>query len=168
MTHGPRYHVKPRRRREGRTDYKKRLALLKSGKTRMVVRKSSKQTRVQFIKYDETGDKIVASAVSKELENKHKWKFSTGSTPAAYLTGLMAGKRALDAGVKECILDIGNYPPVKGSKVFACLKGALDAGVKCPHSESKIPDENRLFGKHIDENIVKSVEKIKNDITGGK
>ena len=32
MKQGPRYHVKPRRRREGRTDYRQRLKLLKSRK----------------------------------------------------------------------------------------------------------------------------------------
>ena len=53
MTQGPRYHVKPRRRREGKTDYRKRLRLLRSGKVRMVVRKSLKNTQIQLIEYKE-------------------------------------------------------------------------------------------------------------------
>ena len=32
-------------------------------------------------------------------------------------------------GVKEGVLDIGRKIPVKGSKVFAALKGVLDAGI---------------------------------------
>ena len=57
MTQGPRYHVKPRRRREGKTDYRKRLRLLRSRKIRMVVRKSLKNTQVQLVEYKE-GDLI--------------------------------------------------------------------------------------------------------------
>ncbi|MDK2384746.1 MAG: 50S ribosomal protein L18, partial [Candidatus Korarchaeota archaeon] len=38
MARSARYKVRFRRRREGKTDYKKRLALLKSGLPRMVVR----------------------------------------------------------------------------------------------------------------------------------
>src|SRR4030042_1695983 len=135
MKPGPRYRVKPRRQREGKTNYRKRLNLLRARKTRLVVRKSLKNTLVQFVEYKESGDSIVASAVSKELVSKYKWKYSTSSTPAAYLTGILAGKRAKDKGIEECVLDIGRYMPVTGSKVFASLKGAIDAGIQCPHSK---------------------------------
>ena len=60
MSAGPRYRIKPRRRREGKTDYRSRLALLKSGKTRIVVRRSLSQMRVQFIAYHENGDTVIA------------------------------------------------------------------------------------------------------------
>ncbi|MEF8878919.1 MAG: 50S ribosomal protein L18 [Candidatus Thermoplasmatota archaeon] len=169
MGQGPRYPVKPRRRREGRTDYHKRLNLLKSGKPRLVVRKSLNHMRAQFIIYDEKGDNVVASGFSKELENNMGWKYSTSSTPAAYLTGLLAGKRALDQGIKECVLDIGRYRPVTGSRIFAVLKGALDAGVECPHGEEKLPAEERILGEHMKEDKVKNdVKKIKETILGGK
>ena len=125
MKTGPRYRVKTRRQREGITDYRKRLNLLRSGKTRMVVRKSLKNTQIQFIEYKEGGDSIVVSAISKELVSNYKWKYSTSTTPAAYLTGLLAGKRAMDKGIKECVLDIGRYPPVTGSKVLHLLKELL-------------------------------------------
>ena len=46
MSQGPRYRIKLRRRREGRTDYRHRLALLKSGETRIAVRRSLKNIRV--------------------------------------------------------------------------------------------------------------------------
>jgi large subunit ribosomal protein L18 len=168
MKPGPRYRVKPRRQREGKTDYRKRLNLLRARKTRLVVRKSLKNTQVQFVEYKEGGDSIVVSAVSKELVSKYKWKYSTSSTPAAYLTGILAGKRAKDKGIEECVLDIGRYIPVTGSKVFASLKGAIDAGIQCPHSKEKLPKEDRLMGKHLDKNIMSDVEDIKNKIIGGK
>lgn len=168
MKQGPRYRVKPRRQRNGRTDYKKRLNLLKSRKTRMVVRKSLKNTQIQFVEYKESGDNIIVTAGSKELVSKYKWKYSTSSTPAAYLTGILAGKRAKDKGIDECVLDIGRYTPVTGSKIFASVKGALDAGVNCPHDKEKLPSEDRIMGKHLDKNIMTAVEDIKNKIIGGK
>lgn len=169
MSHSARYHVKARRRREGRTDYRKRLALLKSGKPRAVVRKSLKHLRVQIVEYKDDGDRIVASGFSKELKNKFKWKHSMSSTSAAYLTGLLAGKKAVKQGVKECILDIGRYPPVKGSKVFAVQKGLIDSGLFCPHNEEKFPNEDRIKGKHLqDKKIGEDFEKIKEKILGGK
>ena len=168
MKQGPRYRVKPRRQREGKTDYRRRLRQLRSGKPRMVVRKSLKNTQIQFVKYHEGGDNIVATAISKELVSKYKWKYSTSTTPAAYLTGILAGKRAKDKGINECVLDIGRYLPVTGSKIFASLKGALDAGLECPHNEEKLPSEDRIMGKHLDKNIISAVEEIKNKIIGGK
>jgi len=168
MKQGPRYYIKSRRRREGKTDYRRRLNLLKSRKTRIVVRNSLKNIYVQFVEYDEVGDKILASAVSKELKNNYHWNFPTSTTPAAYLTGLLAAKRAKNKGVSEGVLDIGLKTPVKGSKVFAALKGVLDAGIECPHSVEKLPSEDRLLGKHLDEKITNNVNNIKSKIIGGK
>lgn len=168
MSHGPRYRLKPRRRREGLTDYRKRLRLLRSHKTRMVVRKTNKQIIVQFVEYKEDGDKIIAQAVSKELASSYNWKHSLSNTPSAYLTGILASNRAKENGIKKCVLDIGRQRPVKGSNVFASLKGALDAGIDCPHSPEKLPSDDRINGKHIDSKVSNDVEKIKNEITGGK
>jgi large subunit ribosomal protein L18 len=168
MTHGPRYYVKPRRRREGKTDYRKRLSLLRSGKMRLVVRKSLKNTQIQFVEYKEEGDNVVISANSKELIDKFKWKYSTSTTPAAYLTGLLAGTRAKEKGISECVLDIGRNPASTGCKIFAALKGIIDAGVICPYSEEKLPSQDRILGKHLDKEIAPSVNEIKNKIVGGK
>ncbi|MBN2066616.1 MAG: 50S ribosomal protein L18 [Candidatus Thermoplasmatota archaeon] len=165
---GPRYHVKTRRRREGKTNYRKRLNMLRSRKIRVVVRKSIQHTNVQFIEYLEGGDKIIASAVSKELAAKYQWKFSTATTPAAYLTGLLAGKRAAERGISESILDVGRHPPVTGSKVFAALKGVSDAGITCPYDEGKIPNEERLYGGHLKQEMKPIIEEIKSKIMGGK
>lgn len=168
MRQGPRYHVKTRRHRDGRTDYRKRLRLLKSRKIRIVVRKSLKNIRVQFVEYNLDGDKIITSAIAKELINNYNWKFSTATIPAAYLTGLLAGKKANDKGIKEGVLDIGRYRPTSGNKVFAALKGVLDAGIDCPHDNSKIPSEDRILGKHLNKEMTPLVNEIKIKITGDK
>ena len=168
MTQGPRYHVKPRRRREGKTDYRKRLRLLRSGMVRAVVRKSLKNTQIQLIEYKQEGDNILISANSNELKKLYNWKFSTSSTPAAYLTGFLAGTRAKNKGISECILDTGRHPPITGSKIFASVKGLVDAGVKCSHSEEKIPNEDRIMGKHIADEIMPAITELKTKISGGK
>ena len=168
MKQGPRYHVKPRRQREGRTDYRRRLKLLKSRKIRIVVRKSLKNTQVQFVEYNPKGDKILVSAVSNELIKNYNWKYSLSTTPAAYLTGLLAGKKAKEHGINEGIFDIGRHMPTTESKIFAALKGVLDTGINCPHDNAKIPSEDRLMGKHLNKEIMPVVNEIKSKITGAK
>jgi len=168
MKQGPRYHVKPRRHRNGRTDYRRRLSLLQSKKPRISIRKSLKYIRVQFIEYSSTGDKVLVSVISKDLMKKYHWKFSTSSTPAAYLTGLMAGQIAKEKGIKEGIFDIGRYPATPGSKLFATVKGVIDTGIVCPYNEKMFPSEERLIGKHLNKEIQPIVTKIKSNIIGGK
>jgi large subunit ribosomal protein L18 len=142
----------------------------------LVVRKTNKNMIVQFVNARVVGDSTEASAVSTELA-EHGWKAGTGNLPAAYLTGLLAGLRAKSRGVKKAILDIGLNTPVKGSRVYAALKGALDAGVEIPHKEDVLPDEARLKGEHIvnaykhfsdqkDTNMFNEVGKKKTAITG--
>ncbi|DAC73431.1 MAG TPA: 50S ribosomal protein L18 [Thermoplasmata archaeon] len=168
MKTGPRYHVKPRRHRERKTDYRLRLKLLRSKKPRIVVRKSLKAIRVQFIEYNPLGDKILVSAISNELAKEYGWKFSASNTPAAYLTGLLAGKRAKAKGIEQGVLDIGLYHPTRGSIVFATLKGVLDAGVECPHDAEMLPKEDRIHGTYLNKDIKPIVEKIKTKIIEGK
>lgn len=168
MKTGPRYHVKPRRHRERKTDYRRRLRLLRSKKPRIVVRKSLREIRVQFIEFSPEGDKVLVSAVSDELAKQYNWKFSLSSTPAAYLTGLLAGKRAKDKGIEEGVLDIGLHHPTLGGKLFASLKGVLDAGVACPHDDSMIPKDDRINGAHINKDIKPLVGEIRHKIVGGK
>jgi large subunit ribosomal protein L18 len=102
------------------------------------------------------------------LKNTYDWKDSVASIPAAYLTGIIAGKKAAEKGIKNCILDIGRYRATKGSKLFAAMKGVIDAGVHCPHDEQMIPKEERLMGKHIKHDMALKVEKLKNEIIGAK
>jgi len=144
-----RYCVPFRRRREGKTDYKARKALLLSGKPRLVARCSINNVSAQIIVAKPNGDEVVVSAQSKEVARKYGWKAPKGNIPAAYLTGFLCGLKAKAHGVEEAILDIGLYPPSKGARVFAVLKGVLDANVNVPHSGEKLPDEKRIEGEHI-------------------
>lgn len=158
-----RYRVPFRRRGEGKTDYRYRLRLLKSGKPRVVVRRSNKNTRVQFVIYDRKGDRIVSSAVGNELK-KYGWNGNMGNMPASYLTGFLAGKRALGEGIKEGVLDIGHHESIKGANIYGALKGVIDAGIDVPHGEEVMPGEDRLYGKHISEEMADRVRKIKEEI----
>lgn len=144
---GPRYRVQLRRKREGRTDYRLRLKLLTSGVPRIVPRVSLNHVCVQVVEYSKDGDRVIASAHSKELK-KFGWKGGTSNLPAAYLAGLLCGYRAARAGVEECVLDMGGFTPSPGCRVFSAIKGALDAGLKVPHGDV-LPAEERISGKHI-------------------
>ncbi len=142
------YELPFRRRLENKTDYRKRLALLKSGKPRLVVRKSLSHIRAQIIDFTPKGDKVLASASSEELK-KFGWSNTTGNVPTAYLVGLMVGKRALEHKVNEVIFDVGLYSNTKASRINSVLKGAIDAGLIIPHSEEILPSDDRIRGKHI-------------------
>lgn len=151
-----------KRRMKKKTSYKKRLALLKSEKTRLVIRKSLSNISVQFINFKPNGDETIASAVSTELK-KFGWN-RTGNIPAAYLTGLLAGKKAKEKSIKEAVLDFGLQTSTKGSRIYAALKGVLDSGINVPHSKDILPSDDRIKGKHISEEIIKQFEEVKNKI----
>ncbi len=147
-----------RRRREKRTDYKQRMELLKSGMPRAVVRRAHNNIHIQFVVYEEKGDRVIVEGVSKNL-SKYGWNMHGGSLPSAYLTGLMAGTDAVKQGVKEAVLDLGLHISKHGSSLYAAALGIRDAGVKIPLNESVLPNEDRIKGKHIAE----YASKIKND-----
>jgi large subunit ribosomal protein L18 len=137
-----------RRRRELRTNYRKRAAMVVSAFPRMVVRTSSKHTTVQFVEAKIQGDNVLASAKSTELE-KLNWKYGGGNLPAAYLTGVLAGSRALAKGIQKGILDIGLHRISKGARILGALKGAVDAGINIPHGAEILPPDSRVKGEHI-------------------
>ncbi|RMF55289.1 50S ribosomal protein L18 [Candidatus Woesearchaeota archaeon] len=141
-----RYTVQYRRKREGKTNYKKRLKIVMSGKDRLVIRKSSKHIWAQIIKYLPQGDKVLGSAHSRELL-KLGWKASCSNVPAAYLTGLLLAQKIKHP--EELVVDIGIYTPVKKSRIYACLKGARDGGLKFKAEEEIFPGEDRIRGEHI-------------------
>ncbi|MDA1196532.1 MAG: 50S ribosomal protein L18 [Nanoarchaeota archaeon] len=143
-----RYTVAYKRKTQGRTNYKKRLALLKSNKPRLVIRTSSSNLTAQIVEFNPKGDQITASAHTKDLV-KLGWKAPLGNSSAAYLTGLLIGKKAAKKGVKEAIVDTGLHKPVRGSRVYAAVKGAKEAGISIPVDEEVFPSEDRILGKHI-------------------
>ncbi|MDI6655352.1 MAG: 50S ribosomal protein L18 [Candidatus Hydrothermarchaeota archaeon] len=148
MAGGPRYRVAFRRKREGKTDYRKHMKLLLSEKPRLVVRKTSNHVIAQLVEYSPAGDRVIVSCHSNELK-KYGWKGSTSNIPSAYLVGLLVGLKAVKKGVKEAVLDIGLLAPTKKSKVFAVLKGSVNAGIQIPHDKEMLPDEGRIKGEHI-------------------
>ncbi|MBN1110014.1 MAG: 50S ribosomal protein L18 [Methanomassiliicoccales archaeon] len=160
MAKGPRYKVAFRRRRDGRTDYKQRARLLRARVPRAVVRTSLRHVTVQIVDFDPQGDQVLVTAHSRELLEMG-WNKATGNVPAAYLTGYLAGRKAVAKGLTEAVLDIGLRVPARGATVFAALKGLLDAGMDIPHGEQVIPSEDRLAGKHIGEDVEKMVQDVK-------
>ncbi len=166
MARGPRYHVPYRRRREGKTDFRKRLRHLQSGLPRLVVRRTLTKTIVQVAEYSPEGDRILAQATSSELA-KMGWTTSVANVPAAYLTGLLAAKRAAAAGVEEAILDGGLGKPTPGGKIYSALQGALDGGLWVPHGEDVLPDEDRIRGGHLSDEVPPMFDKVKEKIMEG-
>ena len=55
------------RRRKGITDYRKRLALLKSGTPRAVVRFTNAKIMIQITEFANQGDKVLASATATSI-----------------------------------------------------------------------------------------------------
>ncbi len=137
-----------RRKRNGKTNYKRRLALLKSMEKRLVIRKSVDNISVQIIEYHADGDKVVASAHSRELA-RLGWKLSRTSIPAAYLTGLMIGKKATKKKVLKVVSDFGFHRSTNGSRLYAVLKGVKDSGLDVSVPDEKLPTEDRIKGDHI-------------------
>ena len=150
MAQGSNYKVPFRRRREGKTDYGARIKLIDYEKSRLVVRISNAQATVQVVDYAPEGDITIASAVGKQLAN-YGYLGNTGNITGVYLTGYLCAKRALAAGVDYAILDIGLRSPIKGSKIFAALKGAVDAGLEVPHGDFIFPEDERIRGEHVAE-----------------
>lgn len=150
MGKGPRYRRPFRRRIEGKTDYHKRLKLLKSRKLRVVIRSSNNHIRVQIVQSKLGGDEVLISAFSKELVSKYDWVANTGNIPASYLTGYLAGLRAKKASIQDAIFDLGMI--YNRNRVLAACKGLLDAGIEIPYNEEFFPDgiEERINGKHIE------------------
>jgi large subunit ribosomal protein L18 len=137
-----------RRRREGVTDYRARKKAITSQKPLLVVRVTNKNVSSQFVKPTVKGDVVLSSSHSKELA-KLGWHGSSKSTPACYLLGLLAGKKALAAGVKEAVAYNGVVPFIRGSRIAALLKGVVDSGVHVPVGEEAFPAADRLSGKSI-------------------
>ena len=134
MGRGPRYRRSFRRRHDGKTDYHKRLKLLKSRKLRVVIRASNDHIRVQIVQSKLGGYSILISAFSKELTSKYGWSANSGNIPAAYLTGYLAGLRAKKNGsIEEAITDFGVF--YHRNRVLAAFKGFLESEIEVPYRE---------------------------------
>ena len=169
MATNGRYFVQFRRRREGKTDYYQRQRLIVSGRNRMVLRKTKHNFIIQLIVDQMQGGSTLGLCYSKELVN-YGYKGYLGNTPAAYLTGMLFAVRAQKAGYEGAIADIGLQVASTGARVFAAVKGAVDAGFDVPVGESILPDDDRCNGAHIAEyderyaDLVSQVEAAKDAI----
>ncbi len=142
-----------RRLREEKTNYKKRGTLLIGKRDFITVNITNENTQVQVLKPGMTGDKVIASAHSRYLLKKG-WKGSRKSIPAAYLTGYLAGKKAIGNGAKDAVLYTGTRKYTQ--RMAAALKGVVDAGVKVPADSETFPSDDRIKGEHLT---------VKNDTT---
>ena len=161
-----------RRRKENKTDYKLRMNLLKSGKDRIVIRKTNKYFIVQVVESHEAQDKVLVSVSSKDLL-KNGWdKKASGSLknlPAGYLTGLLFAKKVGgksskdDTGVpnNEFILDLGMARTIYGNRIYAVVKGLVDGGLNIKVDEKVFPSEERLNGEHLKPETKEIISKIK-------
>ncbi len=140
----------PRRRREGTTDFRARKKAIVSQRPLLVVRVSGKNVSSQFVKPKEKGDEVLSACHSSQLR-KLGWAGSLKSTPACYLLGMLAGRKAKEKGVKEAILYNGVVPFIRGSRIAAFVKGVVESGVSIPVDEAAFPSEDRLTGKSIAE-----------------
>jgi len=136
-----RYQVKYRRRREGKTDYKRRQKLTRqdknkynSPKYRFVVRITNRDVVCQIAYAKIVGDVILTAAYSHELP---KYGMPVGLTnyAACYATGLLCARRLLKklkldehySGVEEVTGEMYNVEEVvDGPKPFYAL---LDVGL---------------------------------------
>jgi large subunit ribosomal protein L18 len=157
LAQGSRYKVAFKRRREGKTNYGARLKLIGLDKHRLVVRVTGNHTLAQIVDVQIEGDQTLVSAHSQELKNMG-WLASGKNTSAAYLTGYLCGKKAIKEGITDAVLDMGLATSTKGSRVYAVLKGAIDAGLEVPHNDVIIPSEDRITGEHISQ-YAQSLEK---------
>ncbi|MFB5611612.1 MAG: 50S ribosomal protein L18 [Nitrosopumilaceae archaeon] len=150
-----------RRIREEKTNYKKRKTMLMGKREYITVQISNENTQVQIHKPEMTGDKVIASAHSRYLLSKG-WKGSRKNIPAAYLTGYLAGKKAIGKGAKNAILYSGTRKYTQ--RMAAALKGVVDAGVEVPADSETFPPEERIKGEHL--SVKNDVNQFKSTIDG--
>lgn len=134
-----------------------------SPKYRLVVRFTNSDIICQIVHAKIVGDFTTTCAYAHELP---RYGIANGLTnyAAAYCTGLLVGRRHLKklgldtkyAGQVEvdgndytvepnddgprpfcALLDVGLVRTTTGNRVFAAMKGALDAGVDIPHKETR-------------------------------
>ena len=99
-----------KRRKENKTDYSKRISLLKSNFPRIVFRKTNRYVVAQYITSKEAQDRIEEGVTSKDLI-EYGWpkdfEGSLKTLPASYLTGLLIGTRIHRKKMKKAIADSG-------------------------------------------------------------
>jgi len=161
-----------------------------SPKFRFVVRLTNSDVITQVIAAKIDGDRVLTAAYAHELP-RYGVKAGLTNYASTYCVGLLCARRLLQKlkldthyqGTKEvngevfhiedaqdaprpftCNLDIGLHRTTTGAKIFAAMKGAVDGGLKIPHSEKRFPGydseakkfepevlKKRIFGEHVAE-----------------
>lgn len=155
-----------RRRKENKTDYNKRLKLLKGEKPRIVFRKTNRFIISEYTLSKEAQDKTLFGFDSRKL-NEYGWpkdaQGSLKSITAAYLTGYLTGKTVLKKKLENPILDTGMSRVIHKNKIYAFLKGIIDAGIKIECKKEFFPEESRIKGEHLKNKIPFNEIKLKID-----
>lgn len=137
-----------KRRYLKKTNYRKKLASIKTDKPRFFIKRTLSNFHIQIIEYKPGGDKTITEVTSKGLL-KYGWKCNTSNISAAYLTGMLAALAAKKKGIDRAIVDIGMQQSISGSSLYAAAAGAKDAGLKIEISNEVIPSKDRISGKHV-------------------
>ena len=156
-----------KRRKENKTDYLKRIGLLKSNSPRIVFRKTDRYVITQYVTSKEAQDRIEEGVTSKNLFEygwPKEFKGSLKSIPACYLTGLLIGRRILKNKMEKPIADSGMSRTVHKNRFFAFLRGLKDSGIKIECEEQFFPAEDRIMGKHLKGDFSKIFGEIKSKI----
>ena len=156
--------ISKRRRHENKTDYLKRRRLLEGRKPRLVIRKSNRYIIIQYVESKFAQDSIKLAVNSKDLI-ENGWPVdkagSLKSLAGAYLAGYLFGTKAKK--FEGAVLDTGLIRSTKGSRIYAALKGIIDAGFKMPANAEIFPEEKRIKT----ENTKNFFDKVKENITKG-
>ena len=160
-----------RRRKEHKTDYLKRIKLLKSSSPRVVFKKTNKYIMAQYVKSKEAQDKV-EMGISSKILIKYGWpkefEGSLKSIPASYLIGLLIGRKILEKKLEKPVVDFGMIRVLHKNKAFAFLKGLKDSGIEIECKEEFFPNEDRIKGKHLKKDFSKIFEEIKSKIQNEK
>lgn len=156
-----------RRRKENKTDYLKRLKLLKSKMPRIVFRKTNRYIIAQYVTSKQAKDKVEIGINSKQLI-KYGWpkefQGSLKSIPASYLTGFLIGKKIIKEKRETPIIDFGMIRVLHKTKLFAFLKGLIDVGIKIKYQKDVFPNDEKITGKNLKKDFSNIFNEIKSKI----
>lgn len=159
--------VSKRRRRENKTDYLKRIKLLKSNIPRIVFRKTNKYLIAQYVESKDAQDKIKIGLNSRDLFKygwPEKFKGSLKSIPASYLIGFLMAKKISKDKLKKPIIDFGMIRALHKTKIYGFVKGLIDGGIDISDKKDIFPEEDRIKGKNLKKDFSDEFEKIKLNI----
>ena len=156
-----------KRRKQFKTDYGKRIKLLKSHSPRIVFRKTNKYVMGQYAFSKEAQDTVNFGFSSKKLLDfgwPKEFQNSLKSIPASYLLGVLVGTKIKKEKLEKPIVDFGMNKMLHKTKVYAFLKGLLDSGIDLKTKKDIFPEEEKLRGKYLKKDFTPHFELIKKNI----